>query len=702
MLYVTCYMALDQNIETLPNTSSITIRRFKSIGIETYWDLLNYFPFRYENYSLISAISKVQNGETVTIKGKILKFTNVFTKKGLRIQKATIADATGKIDAVWYNQQYLWRVLKAGVYVSISGEVKGFFHKVSFEVKGYEIINNIDSNTIHTGRLVPIYPEKKGLSSRLLREKIFSILNQLYNDRGVDGIGEFLPAEVVSYNQLLNEEDSYSQIHFPKNLEIAKNARERLAFDELFTIQLSAHLVRNEWDKENVGNPFMVETSLMTSLQEFVNNLPFELTSAQKRVVDEIVNDLKKKRPMNRFLEGDVGSGKTVVAAIACYLAYLNGFQSLFMAPTEILANQHFQTVKSLFSTPGVENSATTAPNIILITRTHKPIQKELDKADFIIGTHALLNSKLKFDRVGLIIIDEQHRFGVVQRAKLKEKGINPHLLTMTATPIPRTVALTLYGELDLSVIDEMPKGRLPVKTFLVPKAKRESGYLWIKKMIKEEDIQIFIICPLIEESEVETMKSVKAATKEFERLKNEVFSGFKLELLHGKVKSNEKDRIMKDFKENKFDILVATPVVEVGIDIPNAAIMIIEAAERFGLAQLHQLRGRVGRGEKQSYCFLYTESVIEEVLERLQFFAKTENGMQIAEYDLKRRGPGEIYGTRQHGYLNLKIASLSDYNLINKAKKAVNYFTDRYQVEKFPEIKRRLEEYRLKQISRD
>ena len=683
-------------IENLPSTSAITIKRLKSIGIETYWDLLNYFPFRYENYSLISPIDKVQNGETVTIKGKILKIINLYTKTGLKIQKAKVSDDSGNVNVVWYNQPYLLRVLRPGLNISLSGDVKGFFNDISIEVKEYEIIDTLNAQTIHTGRLVPVYSEKKGLSARLLREKIFFLINHIATDRYQYGISEFYPAEIVSFNKLLNEKEAYEQIHFPQNSEIVKKARERLAFDELFTIQLSARLIRNEWNKENVANPFMVETSLMTSLQEFINNLPFELTSAQKRSVAEIIADLQKSRPMNRFLEGDVGSGKTVVAAIACYLAYLNGYQSLFMAPTEILAMQHYQTIQKLFKKEKLK--------IAIQTGSQKKLrsQQKIRDYDIIIGTHALLTKGLKFDRVSFVVIDEQHRFGVVQRAMLKEKGINPHLLTMTATPIPRTVALTIYGELDLSVIDEMPKGRLPVKTFLVPKEKRESGYDSIKKQIIKYKTQVFIICPLIEESEVETMKSVKAATKEFERLKKEVFPEFKLGLLHGKIKSKEKERIMQDFKDKKLDILVATSVVEVGIDISNATIMMIEGAERFGLAQLHQLRGRVGRGDIQSYCLLYTESTSENVIERLQLFTRTQNGIQVAEYDLKLRGPGEIFGSRQHGYLDLKVASLSDFVLIDKSKKAVNYFLTKYSIAKFPEIKKRLDEYRVKQISRD
>src|SRR3990167_5381584 len=373
-------------IENLPATSSTTIKRLKSVGIITVWNLLNYFPFSYENYLVISPIAKVQSGETVSIKGKIIKVFKLTSKKGLKIQKLTLADESGKIDAVWYNQPYLLRILRIGSYVALAGEIKGFFNKISFEPKEYELLEKLNSSTLHTGRLVPIYPEKNGLSSRLLREKIFYLINHLGSRWDQDGIAEIFPAEIVKYNNLFGELNAYQSIHFPQNQVDAKKARERLAFDELFTIQLSAALIRKEWDKEQVKKSFNLEPSFKISLQNFSQNLPFQLTNAQNRSVKKIIR-------------------------------------------------KHKQKLEKLI--------------------------KSIDY-DIIVGTHALIDKKLQFDRIGLVIIDEQHRFGVVQRAKLKEKGLNPHLLTMTATPIPRTVALTLYGELDLSIIDEMPKGRTP------------------------------------------------------------------------------------------------------------------------------------------------------------------------------------------------------------------------------------------------
>jgi len=682
-------MFLEQSIDKLPSTSQTTIKRFKKIGIKTFFDLLNYFPFRYENYSLISSIQKAQPGEKLTLKGKIIDKKEERTKKGLRLQKFLLYDGTGKIEIVFYNQPYLLKVMPFEKEVSFAGEVNEFGKKIIMTPFEWEVETNI-----HTGRLVPIYPEKKGLSSKVIREKIFWLLSQLSENE----ILEIFPKEIISYNNLLSEYLAYQNIHFPKNRELAEKSKKRLAFDELFVIQLSAFLVKKEWEKEKVGHRFLVSGKNLNRFLDFIKNLPFQLTGAQKRVIKEILNDLGKEKPMNRFLQGDVGSGKTVVAACSCYLAYLNGFQSLFMAPTEILAKQHFQTLSSLFKNYPVK----IGPQ----TRTEKINKKRKDNEvifDFniIVGTHALLNDKLKFSRVGLVIIDEQHRFGVRQRALLKEKGLNPHLLTMTATPIPRTVALVLYGELDISYLDEMPKGRLPVKTYLVPQEKREKAYQWIKEKIKNEDASVFIVCPLIDESAVETMKSVKAAKKEFENLKK-IFSEFKLGLLHGKLKNEEKNKVLLDFRNDKIKILVTTPVVEVGIDIPQATIMVIEAAERFGLAQLHQLRGRVGRSNKQSYCFLFTTSNAPEVIERLTFFSKTNLGIKLAEYDLQTRGPGEIYGEKQHGFINLKVASFTDYELISQTKNAVNYFVAHYQLSQFPLLSQKIKDYQIKQITRD
>jgi len=455
---------------------------------------------------------------------------------------------------------------------------------------------------------------------------------------------------------------------------------------------------KKAWEKNVIKKPWQ---SFTEKVNELIKTLPFELTNAQKRSVNEILNDLSSQKPMNRLLEGEVGSGKTVVGAIAMYVAFLNGFQSAFMAPTEILANQHYETIKKLLEPLGVKVSLQTGS----IKNYELRIKKKDHDSGFrihdssvIVGTHALVYKKIKFAKLGLVIIDEQQRFGVEQRTTIKEKGQNVHLLTMTATPIPRTVALTMYGDLDLSVLDEMPIGRKLVKTWLVPPEKRNGAYTWIEKQILKNKDQVFIVCPFIEESE--TMLTVKAATKEFERLQKEVFPNLKLGLLHGKIKSDEKNKILKDFRGQKIDILVSTPVVEVGIDIPNATIMLIEEADRFGLAQLHQLRGRVGRSDKQSYCLLFTSSKNETTIERLKALETIYSGAQLAELDLKLRGPGQIYGTSQHGRQVLKVASFSDFALIDKTKKEAEKIFP--ELEKYPQLLEKTSEINLSHVSPD
>ena len=643
--------------------------------INTYLDLINYFPFRYEDYSIVSKINRLQPGETVTVEGVISQSKYQITRTGLKIQVFKLDDGTGEIELGFYNQPYLLRLLKKGMNISAAGIIEQYGKKLSIKPKEYEV----NGKRVHTARIIPIYPEKKGLSSRTIREKMMFI--ESFPE-------EIFPEKIILFNNLMGEPTAYQQIHFPDSLESEKKARERLAFDELFTIQLSSRLVKKEWEKEKVTNKFILTGKNEKLINKFIESLPFKLTKAQHRVWKEISSDLKKDNPMNRFLQGEVGSGKTVVAALTCYLAYLNGYRSLLMAPTEILATQHYQTLVKLFKKFPVKIGLQTG-------------SQKINGNDIVVGTHALVSKKFKLEKVGLVIVDEQHRFGVAQRAELKNKGITPHLLSMTATPIPRTVALTLYGELDLSIIDEMPPGRKRVKTFYVSKEKRQAGYQWMRSEILNHQSQIFIVCPLIEESEIETMKSVKAAKAEYENLKK-IFPDFKIGLLHGKIKGKEKNKIMEDFNNRKTDILVATPVVEVGVDIPNATIMLIEGAERFGLAQLHQLRGRVGRGDKQSYCFLFSETDSLPVIERLRFFSQTSDGNKLAEEDLKIRGPGDIYGMKQHGFIELKIASFGDYALIDKTKKAVGYFDSHFSITNYRLLKKKVDNYQKGIVARD
>lgn len=686
----------ETSVSALPSTSPATVKRLKSIGINTYEDLISYFPYRYEDYSLTSPISKLQEGELVTVKGSVSSVTQVYTRRGLRMQKARLTDDTGHIDITWYNQPYLLTLLRSASFLSVSGTVTRFGKNLSIQPEQYEVLRAIDDPTFHTGKIVAVYSEKHGLTSRLLRTKIAGVLESYR-------AAEYLPDNF--HANMFDEEPAYREIHIPPSLEQAARARERLSFDELFFIQMASAKVRAEWKKLTTGTPLNIKDH-ETTLDKLVSSLPFELTGAQMRTYQEILGDLGSTVPMNRFLQGDVGSGKTIVAALACYISYLNGYQSVFMAPTGILASQHFESIKKVFEHTPVKVALQTGS--IKDLTPLRPVKRDsagqAPVFNIIVGTHALLNDKLDFKKVALVVIDEQHRFGVAQRAKLKEKGNNPHLLTMTATPIPRTVVLTLHGELELSVLDEMPKGRKAIKTHLVPQAKKMDGYRWIADNIQRERVQVFIVCPLIEESEVETMKSVKAATQEYEYLKTSIFPQFKVGLLHGKMKSVEKDLLMKDFKEKRYDILVTTSVVEVGIDIANATIMIIEGADRFGIAQLHQLRGRVGRSEKQSYCFLYAEKTDPSVVSRLNYFASHQDGMDLAEYDLKIRGPGDMYGTSQHGYTELKIASFADRDMIYRAKKAVEEIVKEtnFDFSKYPELKKRLEAYDRQMISHD
>lgn len=678
---------LETPIDQLPATSIRTINRLKSINIKTFEDLLNHFPSRYKNYSLVSTISQLQPGERVTIKGVIIDSKNEYTRKGLTVQKFLVQDDQSTIEIIWYNQPYLLRLLRPKTLISVAGEVKRFIHSLVLEAQQYEILRYNNDETVHTGRIIPIYPETYGLSSKILREKIWRLLKQKY-------FKEIFPSNFVKHYQLIDEIEAYDNIHFPKNMFLTEKARRRLVFDEIAIIQLSSTFIKQEWQKQKVAKRFLVSQKI---LDDFIKNLPFELTAAQKRCLSEILSDVSKPVPMNRLLQGETGSGKTVVAAAVAYTAFHNNCQTLFMAPTEILAFQHYNSLTQLFASFQTNKS----PKIILHTSSSKTNSAMMKTADIIVGTHALIDKKTQFGEVGLVVIDEQHKFGVAQRNRLKEKGFNPHLLTMTATPIPRTIILTFYGELNLSIIDEMPKNRLTVKTYLVKTARRAAAYDWIKKQIKDKHIQAFIVCPFIEISDEETLVAVKAAKKEFEYLKHTVFNDLNLGLLHGKMKPKEKDAVMKSFAEGKINILVSTPVVEVGIDIPNAAIILIEAAERFGLAQLHQLRGRVGRGNKQSYCFLFTEKD-HQTSPRLRVFTTCFNGFELARQDLSFRGGGEIYGLKQHGKPNLKIASLTDFTLIEIVKKACVDFFTHYNLADFPLLQKRLKKYKISLISQN
>jgi ATP-dependent DNA helicase RecG len=651
-------MNLEDNISSLPKIGPFFARMFEKLGVRTIENLFYHVPSRYLDYSLVTTIDKLHPDETATVHAKIVSIKNIFSKRGLRMQIGSVEDVTGKITVLWFNQPFIIKTLYPGRLVSLSGKVGWFSRKLCLSSPDYEVLDSEEKETFHTGRFVPIYQETAGLSSKWIRTKI----RDAYQAIGT--IDDFLPEEVLRRTVLTSMADAIRKVHFPKNLKEVEEGRRRLAFNELLNLQLKSEFRKLNWSKNRVANKLTINK---LAINKFIDSLPFELTNSQKIAIDEILNDLAGDIPMNRLLEGDVGSGKTVVAAVGAFASFLNGYQSLIMAPTQILANQHYQTLKRLFDKFNIR--------ISLITSDVKKI--ELGRSDVFIGTHSLIQSKVDFDKVAFVVIDEQHRFGVEQRRHLVKKSGTPHVLTMTATPIPRTVALTTYGDLDLSVLKEMPKGRLKITTWVVPETKRQSAYQWINKQISASDdvsksandkCQAFIICPLIEDSEYETLADVKSVTSEFINLKSK-FHNLTLGLLHGRLKPKEKEKVLNDFRSQRIDILVSTPVVEVGIDIPNATIMVVEAAERFGLAQLHQLRGRVGRGSKQSYCLLFSNFHSGMAYTRLKAMEKSYSGFELSELDLKLRGPGEMFGTAQSGFPELKVASWGDIELTKVAK---------------------------------
>jgi ATP-dependent DNA helicase RecG len=688
--------------------------RLEKLGIVTIQDFLFHLPSRYEDFSIVSKIEQIQLGETVTIQGQVLEMKNNYLRGGRikTMQRATVTDGTGSIELTWFNQPFLLRAIPENATISASGKVELYGRKLKMSSPHYEILQTDASQPLHTARLIPVYPETKGVSSKWLRRQINTLLEE-----NLEEIEEYLPDEIIKVQHFMGLREALQEVHFPRTIENAERAKERLAFDELLLMQLAAQKRRAAWKEQKLGNAFTVDKH-SDAVNTLISALPFKLTTAQERAVTDILKDLAKEKPMNRLLQGDVGSGKTIVAAIALYEAHLNGYQSVLMAPTEILATQHYLSISKLLEPFGVKVELVTGSKKIL--QTSKPVSRlsrdqskknallpgspiesgMTNDTEFhiLIGTHAVLSEKVKFDNLGLIIIDEQQRFGVEQRGIIRQKGDNPHLLTMTATPIPRTVALTMYGDLDLSYLNEMPHGRKKVKTWLVPPEKRDGAYDWIRKQITETDSQIFIICPFIEVSE--SMMTIKAASKEYERLRTEVFPDLKLGLLHGKLKGKEKDEVLKQFKDRAFDILVATPVVEVGIDVPNATVIMIEASERFGLAQLHQLRGRVGRGDKQSYCLLFTDSLQAQTSQRLKGMETLYSGAELAELDLKLRGPGNLYGTAQHGIPTLKVATFSDTDMIQKAKHTADAIFPK--LADFKDLEEKVTQVTLQKVSPD
>ncbi len=635
----------------------------KRLGIETVEDLLYHFPRRYEDRSKFKSISQVKVGEYETVKGEILTLGGHRTGKGKSIFKLALGDETGVIYAVWFNQPYMKNWFKPGDKVILYGKVERY-KDIQITSPELEVIKEEGGETIHTGRIVPIYPLTEGLSSRGLR---FMMKNAL--DKYLDGAEETLFAEMRARNKLSDLRQAIWNMHFPDTAALRQAAYERIVFDEFFILQLALASRRAKIKEADGGIAHKVDGELIESFKALV---PFKLTDAQNKAIKDIEKDMASSKPMNRLLEGDVGSGKTIVAAYALVLTVQNGYQGALMVPTEILARQHFNNLNGLLRPLGI--------NIVLLTnavagesREEASRMMEDGAANIIVGTHALIQEDVKFKNLGLVVIDEQHKFGVDQRQDLKEKGLNPDVLFMTATPIPRTLAMTLYGDLDLSILDQMPEGRIPPKAYWVGEDRRQGIYKFIAQEVSAGR-QAFIVYPIIEKNKDKGLPASgarlpavgqgpasggKAATEMFSKFRDEVFPRFEIGLIHGRLDDSEKERVMSDFKAGKTQILVSTTIIEVGIDNPNVSVMLIENPERFGLSQLHQLRGRIGRGNQKSYCILLSETRSEQARKRLKALISTASGFDIAEEDLQLRGPGEFFGIRQHGLPELRYANL-------------------------------------------
>lgn len=642
-------------------------KALKKLGLHSVQDLIFYYPFRYNDFSQTVSINDLGPQQTITVLGKIQTIQNIRTpRKRMILTRASIADKNGTLEAIWFNQPFLVQSLKKGQKIYLSGLVELGPQGYLLKNPEYELYKQ---KTTHTARIVPIYNVRRGLTPKWLRYLVSSVTEL------IPKIPDHLPAKIRQENSLVPLAYALREVHFPQNQKTALQAKKRLAFDEFFLLQLKALKTKIKIQKEQAPSiPLNIKLA-----QSFTRALPFKLTNGQRKAAWEILKDLEKPKPANRLLEGDVGAGKTVVAALAMLQTIKAGYRAILMAPTEILAAQHYQAILGLLKKFQVK--------IGLCTRT----KKINPQAPLIIGTHALIQDKIRFSKLGLIIVDEQHRFGVRQRAQLKRKtsDLSPHFLSMTATPIPRSLALTLYGDLDISVIRELPPGRKKIITRIIPPQQRKKAYQFIQKRIEKKE-QVFVICPLIEESD---KLGVKAATAEQKKLQSKIFPHFKIGLLHGKLKTAEKEKVMTLFQKRKIQILVSTAVVEVGIDVPQATVMVIEGAERFGLASLHQFRGRVGRSHKQAHCFLFSNSQNPQTLKRLRALVSSRNGFELAEYDLRFRGPGEIFGTRQSGYLDLKIGSLLDYALIKKSRAAAESLTNQDpDLQHYPLLKNKIE----------
>ncbi|NQT95768.1 MAG: ATP-dependent DNA helicase RecG [Candidatus Omnitrophica bacterium] len=636
------------------------LKLLKRLGISTVQDCLLHFPRRYEDRSNLKPISELKEDEYQTVKGKVLSSSVFSTRRGRRIFQLAVGDDSGKkLYCLWFNQPYMKRYFTEGDTIIVYGKAQ----KTSrFQIihPEYEIIRE-DSPTedpIHTGRIVPIYPLVSGVNQRTLRA-IMKHGVQQYSRY----VQELMPTNIRARHHLIDIHSAIKNIHFPINDRQASEARRRIVFDEFFIHQLALAIRRYKMKLAPEGRAHKIEAE---SEDEFFKALSFELTNAQKKTIEEIRNDMASQRAMHRLIQGEVGSGKTVISAYGLFLTVSNNHQGAIMVPTEILAKQHYITLSNIFSEIGIRV-------VLLINSMPKPEKdqaKELTEsgeADIIVGTHTLIQSGIAFKDLGLVVIDEQHKFGVQQRALLKTKTQNPDIMVMTATPIPRTMAMTLYGDMDISVVDELPQGKRDVQTLWLDSSEVDKDYAVVKIELKEKR-QAYIIYPVIDESQA--LRS-EGAVKMYNKLKDEIFKEFEVGLIHGRLSDEEKTTIMKDFKKGKIDVLVATTIVEVGIDVTNASIMVIENAQRFGLSQLHQLRGRIGRGKQRSYCILVSDAQTEEAQQRLEAISKMDDGFDIAQEDLNIRGPGELFGKRQHGLPELTLGNvISDVEILEEARK--------------------------------
>lgn len=671
---------LSTDIRFIKGVGEARAKAMARLELHTLRDLVTFFPRAYEDRTVIKPIAMLVPGETVCVKAMPAAAPRLsHIRKGLDLVKLRVVDEGGALDITFFNQSFVRDILKQGESFVFYGKVTGSLNKP-------EMINPVfekESQKNVTGRIVPVYRLTSGLSQNIMANAVRQGL-----DASVDMLPDYLPQPVRKQSQLAEVRYAYENIHFPSDFEALELARRRLIFEELFVISAAMSVLRGRRSVKKGRGLTPADIGV------FMKELPFQLTGAQKRSISQAVADMGKNTPMNRLVQGDVGSGKTVVAAACCWFAYQSGCQSAFMAPTEILAEQHYRALTSLLEPFGIR--------VGLLTGSMTPKQKRnacsqlaLGEIDVAIGTHALISEGVAFFDLALVITDEQHRFGVGQRSALTAKGDSPHVLVMSATPIPRTLALIIYGDLDVSVIDELPPGRQKVATYTVGEKLRQRTYQFMRKLVNEGR-QVYVVCPMVEESETAD-EDLKSAQEYAEKLKHEVFPDLRVALVHGRMKAKEKESVMAAFSAGETDILVATTVIEVGVDVPNAALMVVENADRFGLSQLHQLRGRVGRGQHQSYCILFEGAGGDVSKERLKIMCETNDGFKISEEDLKLRGPGDFFGSRQHGLPELRVANLaSDMDVLRSAQAAALELLNRDPELSEPEnrrIKERIEE---------